>query len=133
VIETGHRTDPLSRTVSKLAALYRSLPQSKLLGVLPEGRSRAEAGYRLAGRLAAWAQGVEERLNAAVPQWRQLPFDGSFVVGDQIAVTGHDLVVGMRALRDLDELVWSAEGGRVRAVEVLEAALGEAKSLHRAL
>jgi hypothetical protein len=123
VIETGHRTDPLTEAVSRLAAFYRALPQSKLLGPLPDGSSRAEAGHRLASLLAAFGQGVEERASDVAPAWRELPFDGPFIVGDQIAVTGHDLVVGLRALGgEMDELVWSAAGGRVRAADVLEAA-----------
>jgi hypothetical protein len=126
VIETGHRTDPLTRAVALLAASYRSLPQSKLLALLPDGRSRAEAGHRFAALLAALGQGVEERASDAAPLWRDLPFDGAFIVGDQIAVTGHDLVAGMRGLTDLDELVWSAEGERVRAGEVLEVGVREA-------
>ena len=131
MIETGHRTDPLTRAVALLAAAYRSLPQSKLLGLLPDGRSRAEAGHRFAALLAALGQGVEERRSGTVPTWRELPFDGVFIVGDQIAVTGYDLVTGMRALTDLDELVWSAEGERVKAGEVLERGVVEAGRLMR--
>ena len=101
MIETGHRTAPLTRAVALLAASYRSLPQSKLLGTLPDGRSRAEAGHRFAALLAALGQGVEERASGVPPRWRDLPFDGAFIVGDQIAVTGHDLVAGMGRLRDL--------------------------------
>lgn len=134
MIETGHRTDPLTRAVALLAALYRSLPQSKLLGALPDGRSRAEAGHRFAALLAALGQGVEERASDVPPVWRELPFDGAFIVGDQIAVTGHDLVAGMRALADLDEeLVWTVEGGRVTAGEVLERGVREAGELVRAV
>ncbi|MBS2965186.1 hypothetical protein KGA66_19200 [Actinocrinis puniceicyclus] len=129
MIETGHRTDPLTQAVAFLAATYRSLPQSKLLTLLPDGRSRARAGHRFAELLAAMAQGVEERARETAPQWRELPFDGHFIVGDQIAVTGHDLVAGMRALGDLDEPVWSVEGGRVAAGEVLEAAVAAANRL----
>lgn len=72
---------------------------------------------------------MEERASAGVPQWRDLPFDGHFIVGDQIAVTGHDLVAGMRDLDDLDEPVWSVDGQRVTAGEVLEGALGAARRL----
>jgi hypothetical protein len=131
VIETGHRTDPLTQAVAQLAASYRALPQSKLLGLLPDGRSRAEAGYRFAARLAMFGQGVEERTLDVPPTWRSLPFDGVFIVGDQIAVTGHDLVAGIAGLDDLDELVWTAEGERVRAGELLAAAVGEAAELQR--
>lgn len=129
MIETGHRTDPLTQAVAFFAATYRSLPQSKLLGLLSDGRSRAQAGHRFAALLAAMGQGVEERASASVPRWRDLPFDGHFIVGDQIAVTGHDLIAGMRALDDLDAPVWSVDGRRVAAAEVLEEALRAAKGL----
>jgi hypothetical protein len=119
------------RAVALLAAAYRSLSQSKLLGTLPDGRSRAEAGHRFAALLAALGQGVEERARDVAPVWRKLPFDGVFIVGDQIAVTGHDLVAGIRGLGDLDELVWWADGGRIAAGEVLEVAIGEADGLRR--
>jgi hypothetical protein len=133
VIETGHRTDSLTQAVVHLAASYRALPQSKLLALLPDGRSRAEAGYRFAARLAAFGQGVEERALDAPPTWRSLPFDGEFIVGDQIAVTGHDLAAGIAGLDDLDELVWTVDGDRVRAGELLAGAIGEAGALQRAL
>ena len=127
MIETARRTDPLTRVVALLASAYRALPQSKLLGTLPDGRTRVEAGHRLAALFAVWGQGVEERALPVAPQWRELPFNGPFIVGDQIAVTGHDLVAGLRGLRGLDELVWRADGGRVSAGEVLELAIREAK------
>lgn len=126
MIETGHRTDPLTQAVAFFAATYRSLPQSKLLGLLSDGRSRAQAGHRFAALLAAMGQGVEERVSAQAPRWRDLPFDGHFIVGDQIAVTGHDLVAGMRGLADLDEPVWSVHGERVAAGDVLETAVAAA-------
>lgn len=131
MIDTGHRTDPLTRAVAYLAASYRALPQSKLHGMLPDGRSRAEAGHRFAALLAAFGQGVEERALDVPPTWRSLPFDGVFIVGDQIAVTGHDLVAGISGLGDLDELVWSVDGERVRAGELLAIAVGEAGELQQ--
>ena len=133
MIETGHRTDPLTQAVAHLAASYRALPQSKLLGVLSDGRSRAEAGYWLAALFATFGQGIEERALDVPPAWRSLPFDGVFIVGDQIAVTGHDLVAGIAGLDDLDVMVWTVDGRRVRAGELLAAAMGEAGELLRAL
>ncbi len=79
--------------------------------------------------LAAMGQGVEERASATVPDWRELPFDGHFIVGDQIAVTGHDLIAGMRALGDLDELVWTVDGRRAPAGQVLAQAIEAAQRL----
>jgi hypothetical protein len=68
------------------------MPESKLLGRLPDGRSRAAAGHELASLIALAAQGVEDRTRPVPPAWRALPFEGPFVVGDQIGVTGHDLL-----------------------------------------
>lgn len=133
MIETGHRTDSLIQAVVHLAASYRALPQSKLLALLPDGRSRAEAGYRFAALLAAFGQGVEERALDVPPTWRSLPFDGMFIVGDQIAVTGHDLAAGIAGLGDLNELAWAVDGGRVSVGELLAVAVSEAGALQRAL
>ena len=82
----------LDEVLSRLASRYRSMPESKLLGRLPDGRSRAVAGHELASLIALAAQGVEDRSRPVPPTWRALPFEGPFVVGDQIGVTGHDLL-----------------------------------------
>ncbi|GAB2597899.1 hypothetical protein GCM10027168_33480 [Streptomyces capparidis] len=92
--------------VDRLADRFRSLPQSRLLAAVPGHDSRAAAGFALASWLAEAAQRLEEP--GAAP--RALPFAGPFAVGDQIAVTGHDLALAVRA------------GGR-RARETLDAAL----------
>ena len=83
----------LETVLTRLSAHFRGMPESKLLGRLPDGRSRAAAGHELAGRVALAAQGVEDRGLPVPPTWRRLPFEGPFVVGDQIGVTGHDLLV----------------------------------------
>jgi hypothetical protein len=82
----------LETVVDRLASRYRGMPESKLLGRLPDGRTRATAGHELASLLALAAQGVEDRSRPVPPSWRLLPFEGAFVVGDQIGVTGHDLL-----------------------------------------
>ena len=90
--------------LTRLSAQFRSMPESKLLGRLPDGRSRATAGHELAGLVALAAQGVEDRARPVPPSWRSLPFDGPFVVGDQIGVTGHDLLAacaGVAACADI--------------------------------
>jgi hypothetical protein len=83
----------LETVLTRLSSHFRSTAESRLLGRLPDGRSRAAAGHELAGLLALAAQGVEDRARHAPPAWRALPFEGPFVVGDQIGVTGHDLLV----------------------------------------
>jgi hypothetical protein len=128
VIDTDHHTEPLAEAVSRLASVFRALPQSKLLGSLPDGRSRAAAGHGLAVLLARAGQGVEERARDSAPVFRDVPFDGPFVVGDQIAVTGHDLVAGLRGI-EREALVWGPDGHRVPAGEVIEVVLGEVVGL----
>lgn len=88
----------LESVLARLAARYRAMPESKLLGRLPDGRSRAAAGHELAGLVALSAQGVEDRAMPTPPRWRSLPFEGPFVVGDQIGVTGHDLLAACGAV-----------------------------------
>jgi hypothetical protein len=88
----------LEAVLSRLASRYRSMPESKLLGRLPDGRSRAAAGHELASLIALAAQGVEERCRPVPPAWRALPYEGPFVVGDQIGVTGHDLLAAFARL-----------------------------------
>lgn len=88
----------LDSVLTRLASAYRSLPESKLLGRLPDGRSRAVAGHELAAFVAAAAQGVEGRSRPSAPSWRLLPYEGPFVVGDQIRVTGHDLLAACARL-----------------------------------
>ena len=88
----------LETVLTRLASRYRAMPESKLLGRLSDGRSRAAAGHELAGLLALAAQGVEDRARPLPPAWRSLPFEGPFVVGDQLGVTGHDLLAACARL-----------------------------------
>jgi hypothetical protein len=88
----------LETVLTRLASRYRAMPESKLLGRLSDGRSRAAAGHELASLLALAAQGVEDRARPLPPAWRSLPFEGPFVVGDQLGVTGHDLLAAYARL-----------------------------------
>ena len=88
----------LDSVLTRLASAYRSLPESKLLGRLPDGRTRATAGHELAALIASAAQGVEDRSRPSAPSWRPLPYEGPFVVGDQLGVTGHDLLAACSRL-----------------------------------
>ncbi|MDH6144004.1 MULTISPECIES: hypothetical protein [Kitasatospora] len=78
--------------VDHLADRFRAMPQSRLLGAVPGHPARAAAGLALARELAARTQRLAEGPQA-VP--RELPDAGAFAVGDQIAVTGHDLVAAL--------------------------------------
>ncbi|MCC9310848.1 hypothetical protein LN042_27895 [Kitasatospora sp. RB6PN24] len=85
-------TSELLDAVDHLADRFRAMPQSRLLGAVPGHPSRAAAGLALARELAARTQRLAEG-PGALP--RELPDAGAFAVGDQIAVTGHDLVAAL--------------------------------------
>lgn len=108
----------LDSVLTRLASAYRSLPESKLLGRLPDGRTRAAAGHELAVLIATAAQGVEDRSRPSAPSWRPLPYEGPFVVGDQIGVTGHDLLAACTRLApggmsaSASTAVWAPPGVR---------------------
>lgn len=82
-------TAELAREIRRLADRYRHLSESRLQGRLDPGdaqetgRTRAGAGLDLARTLAALGD---------APAGREVPDAGVFAVGDQIAVTGLDLV-----------------------------------------
>ena len=107
--------------LARLGGVYRSMPESKLLGRLPDGRLRAVAGHDLADEFARAAQGIAERSSAVPPQWRSVPFIGPFVVGDQLTVMAYELSAALDGLERADEQVWSASAspGRVAADELL--------------
>ena len=121
----------LETVLNRLSAQFRAMPESKLLGRLPDGRSRAAAGHELAGLLALAAQGVEDRERRNPPTWRALPFEGPFVVGDQIGVTGHDLLIACARGESCAD-VWAPpgmRGGRAASGDVLGHVLEVAESL----
>ena len=108
--------------LTRLASTFRAMPQSKLLGRLPDGRSRAEAGHALADALAKAAQGIEERSSDHPPLWRTVPYAGPFAVGDQLMVLGNefsDALITLTTLNRMTEPVWSAPDARMGADQVL--------------
>ena len=74
----------LLAVAGRLADRFRSMPQSRLAALAPEGLA-------LARRLARWAQSLE-----GGPDRGELPEAGIFVVGDQIALAAHDLALALR-------------------------------------
>lgn len=119
----------LGRLVDRLGRL----PQRRLTAAgaaAGTGRSAAETGRELAEHLAAWSAGVEGRSESAAPPRRSLPDVGPFGVGDQLAVTGHDLVLALAELTDLDDPVWDG-GARRPAREILADALARVAALRR--
>lgn len=130
----------LDSLLTRLASAYRSLPESKLLGRLPDGRTRAAAGHELAVLIATAAQGVEDRSRPSAPSWRPLPYEGPFVVGDQIGVTGHDLLAACARLAPgpvpASTAVWAPPGvrcDRTGVGTVLSRVLAAAEELSGAL
>ena len=107
-------TSPLTAAVERLADRLRAAPQSRLQ------QGAAAAALELARELSARAQALE---GAPV---RAMPDAGMFVVGDQVAVAGLDLVEALRSVRGadattapsvmLDEAVRLVEQAEVRAM-----------------
>lgn len=75
----------LHTAVDRLAGRLRALPQRRL-----QGGAAAEA-RELAGWLTRQAQALEAP--GAPPH--ELPDDGIYTVGDQLAVAGHDLALAL--------------------------------------
>ncbi|KRV48764.1 hypothetical protein AQ490_23110 [Wenjunlia vitaminophila] len=107
--------------VDRLSDTFRGLPQSRLLAGVPGFASRAEAGYALASSLADAGQ----RLEAPERPPARLPQAGPFAVGDQIAVTGHDLAAAIK------ETFAGGGDGVERAERALDAALREVEATAR--
>ncbi|MDX6328880.1 MAG: hypothetical protein QOI83_1263 [Streptomycetaceae bacterium] len=100
----------LLRAVDRLAGRFRALPQSRLRGGV------AEAGLALARELAAEAQ----RIEFPGREVRIIPDEGVFVVGDQIAVAGHELAAALEPNPAHGERLDTA----VRRVEAVAKACG---------
>jgi hypothetical protein len=126
---TGRTADPgaeLADQVARLADRLRSLSDVRLGAGLPEGGSRADAARRLAQQLADAAAEL-----AGEPR-RELPRLDDLVVGDQVAVTGTDLVDALRraAPGGDDDGQDDEDGGRWRsAAEWAAAAVRELRDL----
>jgi hypothetical protein len=80
----------LAEQVARLADRLRSLSDVRLSQALPDGGSRADAAHRLAQQLADAAAGL------AGDPVRPVPRLDDLAVGDQVAVTGADLVAELR-------------------------------------
>uniref|UniRef100_A0AAU2JN44 Uncharacterized protein n=1 Tax=Streptomyces sp. NBC_00049 TaxID=2903617 RepID=A0AAU2JN44_9ACTN len=113
-------TSPLNAAVERFADRLRAAPQSRLQ------QGAAAAALELARELSVRAQ----RLEAPGAPEREMPDAGIFVVGDQVAVAGLDLVEALRGAADgpgapdgakapsevLDEAVRLVERAEVRAM-----------------
>jgi hypothetical protein len=121
----------LAREVDRVADRLRGLSQARLAAAAPPHASRAAAARATAQILADAAAGVEARQDPMAPTWRALSELGDFGAGDQVAVTGHDLVAAAEPVAAQDA-VW-ARGGRRTAGEVLGEAADALAALRRVL
>ena len=89
----------LRSEIVRVAEAYRRMPHSKFTLRLEPWGTRAIAGRWLAQEFAALAARVEA-WPSAVAQPPALPKLDDFALGDQIAVTGRELVEAVEALPD---------------------------------
>src|SRR5262245_14456144 len=90
--------DRLAWEIRAVAERLRQLSPARLRTPLPPYPSREQAGRVLAQRLADAAAGVVARDSDQPPEWREIPEIEVFAVGEQVAVTGNDLVGELAAL-----------------------------------
>ena len=91
--------------VDRVADRLRSLSQAKLTGPVAGHASRAQAARSTAQALADAAALVESghaAWAAGVVPGRSVPLLNEFAAGDQVAVTGHDLIAALDAAPGAD-------------------------------
>jgi hypothetical protein len=81
----------LHTSVDRLAGRLRSLPHRRL-----------QAGAAEALELARWLSDQAQILEFPGREPHRLPDDGMYVVGDQLAVAGHDLAVALGSTESRD-------------------------------
>jgi hypothetical protein len=132
------RLAALARDVDRVADRLRGLSQARLAAAAPPHASRAAAARTTAQTLADAAAGLEARGEPSSPPWRTVPELSEFAAGDQVAVTGHDLVSAAERAAP-DDLVWARDGrrtardGRRTARDVLGEAADALAALRRRL
>jgi hypothetical protein len=121
----------LGRDVDRVADRLRNLSQARLSAAAPPHASRAAAARAAAQLLADASAGLEAREDSSGPTWRTLPDLGDFAVGDQLAVTGHDLLAAALTAQP-EDAAWGHHGRRT-AHEVLTEAADALDALRRHL
>lgn len=111
----------------------RPRPAPPVTARRPRGRpqTRAERGIELAQRLADAAAGVAGRYANRAQRAPAVPAISVFAVGEQVAVTGHDLLSELADVRD-DDLVWDRDD-RMHAIELVILITKELKQVRLAL
>lgn len=110
----------LERDVRRVADRLRGLSQSRLAAPVAGHRSRADAAREVAQTLADAAAGVAAGQGSVPPVWRPLPVLSAFAVGDQVAVTGHDLLAACADAGPQDN-AWARHGRRTARDVVADA------------
>lgn len=121
----------LEADVRRVAERLRTLSEAQLAAEAPPYPSRAAGAREVAQVLADAAQAVEERDSGAEPSWRAVPVLSEFAVGDQVAVTGQDLLAVLDTVSP-EETVW-ARGTRRTAGEVITDAAARLAALRHLL
>jgi len=121
----------LSGELERLATRLRGQGSVRLAAELAPYASRSAAARAVAQALAEAAQGVQERGAVAEPAWRAVPDVGPLAVGDQVAVTAHDLVSALEGV-PASAAVW-VRGGRRELGAVLDDVRRRARDLRLAL
>ena len=135
----GGLPDDLAADVRRVADRLRTLSAAQLAGPLaapPAGWSpdttRADAGRVAAYRLAAAAEALEAAAAGRPPVERTLPRLGDFAVGDQVAVTGHDLLSAVAVVAP-DAQVWLGFYDRASARQAVAGVTAVLAAVRRAL
>jgi hypothetical protein len=129
--EPASLPERLATEITRVSERLRTLPLTRLSAPVPPYPSRAAAAHALAQRLAVAAQGIESRATPEPPAWREVPRLADHAAGDQVAVTGRDLLDALAATGPDDD-VWTPNGPR-RSSEVVEELIEALATLRRTL
>ena len=120
--------EELAADVRRVADRLRTLSAARLAGPpappedgMPPYRSRAQAAHGAAQAMADAAAALESGPTGGWVERRPLPELADFAVGEQVAVTGHDLLAAL-ALVSPDEQVWVGPDDRAPARRGVEQA-----------
>jgi hypothetical protein len=111
----------LGRDVERVSDRLRGLSEARLAAAAPPHSSRAEVARATAQTLADAAAGLEAGGDPVAPTWRTLPELIDLAAGDQLAVTGHDLLAAARRVAP-DDHAWTRHGRRTAHLVLAEAA-----------
>jgi hypothetical protein len=106
--------DELAADVRRVADRLRTLSAARLAGPpappedgMPPYRSRAQAARGAAQAMADAASALESAAaGGGWVEWRPLPELADFSVGEQVAVTGHDLLAALELVPPDTDVYW---------------------------